>query len=180
MKKLLALFILALFVVPISTFTIPPSTAKKEQVPVEIFDFTTNKRIKKEMSYEEAEMLENDLMEGNPEKLGIRFDLGFSNYLLSYGNGDVYIPLKKERSFLRFMLRPIIFNYERGFTFVKFGANYFWKGQSIGDYGFMVKKQCGIMLGFYGLHIKIDWVLRPDTHIFAGGSLLVTGYNKLL
>ena len=111
----------------------------------------------------------------------IKFDFGFNNYLISYGKGKVYIPFSKERSFLRLMLRPIFFNYyEGGFTAVKFGANYFWKGKGIGDYGVMLGRQCGFMLGFYGLHIKIAWKLRADTHLFIGGSILIVGKDRLL
>ncbi|HEC82584.1 MAG TPA: hypothetical protein ENI53_01700 [Thermoplasmatales archaeon] len=174
-KKIVSLFMVALFLIPISLVN-----AEKDKATVEIFDFRGNKIMEKEVSYEKAKEIEKEILNGDFGMLGIKFDFGFSNYLISYGRGKVYIPFSKERCFLRFMLRPIFFNYEKGFTIVKFGANYLWKGKSLGDYGMMFRSQCGMMLGFYGLHIKISWKLRPDTHIFVGGNLLLVGKDKIL
>lgn len=165
----------ALFLIPISM-----ANPESEKAIVQVYDFKGDKIIEKEVTYERAKEIEKDILNGDLGMLGIKFDLGFSNYLVSYGRGKVYIPFSKERSFFRLMLRPIFFNYEKGFTFVKFGANYIWKGKSIGDYGMMLRSQCGMMLGFYGVHIKISWKLRPDTHIFVGGNLLLVGNDKIL
>jgi len=156
-----------------------PIRGQDEKVEVEITDFMGNVLLKKEMSTRQAEKLEKEILNGK-FSCGIKFDFGFNNYIISYGKGKVYIPLSKERSFMRLMLRPIIFNYEKGFTITKFGANYAWKGAKIGDYGTMLGRQSGVMLGFYGIHIRIRHALRPDTHIFVGGSMAIIGWNKLL
>jgi len=174
MRKIIAIFAVVLFLAPLSM-------ANEEKATVEIFDSMGNKLMESKMSYDKVKSLEMDILNGDIEKLGIKFDFGFANYIISYGRGKVYIPFSKERSFLRLMLRPIFFNYyDGGFTIVKFGANYLWKGKSIGDYGFMLRKHCGVMFGFYGLHIKIAWHLRPDTHIFIGGNIAMVGYDRLL
>ena len=102
-------------------------------------------------------------------------------YIVSYGRGKVYIPLHRDGSFLRFFLRPIFFQYEKGITFAKFGANYAWdRCKTFGDYGIMIRSQRGIMIGFVGLHIKIGHKLTPDTHIFIGGSWITVGNDLFL
>ncbi len=157
-----------------------PIKGQEERVRIEITDFMGNVLLKKEMSNSEAEKLEKEILNGNFVLCGIKFDFGFNNYMISYGKGKVFIPLSRERSFIRLMLRPIFFNYERGFTITKFGANYAWKGVKAGDYGAMLGRQSGVMLGFYGVHIRIRHALKPDTHIFVGGSIAIIGWNKLL
>lgn len=198
MKKIIVLAIVALFV-PLSVAAMPSSTVRepshteKTSIEIETLDYTSHEALIKEVSVAEAKAIEKDIVEGRIREaidtLGIRFDFGFSNYVISYGRGDVYVPLSRDRSLLspeksfifRFVLRPIYFNYyDGGMTFVKFGANHFWKGRSVGDYGFMLGDQCGMMMGFFGTHICIPWKLRPDTHLLVGGCLMIVGYNKFL
>ncbi|MBC7080995.1 MAG: hypothetical protein H5T44_01920 [Thermoplasmatales archaeon] len=167
MKKFVAILTLALFVLPVSL--------AENSVDVEIFNAVNEKVKEIKISYEDAKRIE----EGDLSPLRIKHDSGFSNYIISCGGGKVFIPFSKERSFLRLMLRPILFHYSKGITITKFGANYVWKGKSIDDYGLMIGNQFGIMLGFVGLHIKIGWKLREDTHIFVGSSILFIGYDKL-
>ena len=199
MKKIIVLLIAALFL-PLSvaatqsfTATQEPSTTEKISIEIETLDFTSHELLLKEVSATEVKAIEKNIMEGRIQQamdtLGIRFDFGFFNCIISYGKGDVYVPLSRDKSLLsleksfifRFVLQPIYFNYYAGgMTFVKFGANYFWKGHSAGDYGFMLGDQCGMMMGFFGTHIRIPWKLRPDTHLFVGRSLLIVGYDKFL
>ena len=167
MKKITAVLI-------ISMFFVPASLAEKS-VDVEIFNAINEKVKEVKVSYKDAEKIER----GDLSPLGIKHDFGFSNYILSFGGGKVFIPFSKERSFLRLILRPILFHYSKGFTITKFGANYLWKGKSIYDYGIMCGNQFGMMLGFVGLHIKISWKLREDTHIFVGSSIFFIGYDIL-
>ena len=178
MNKALVICVLTLFMAPGLIVAVPDSGAKEDRVTVEVFDFLTNSCRVQEMTQKEAEALETELFAGDTERLGLKFDVGFTNYVLSYGRGDVFIPLGKERSFFRFVWKPILFNFEHGVTLVKFGANYEWKGHGIGDFGVMLNKQCGLMAGFFGLHVRIPWQLRPDTHIFMGGTLFMLGYNR--
>ncbi len=172
-KKFMALFVLALFVLPLSI-------AEEEKATIEISDFLTGKVVKRVVSENEAMDIEKDLMEGKTDSLGIKFDFFAPNIIMSYGKGKVYIPFHRSRSFLRLVLFPIFFNYEKGITVVKFGANYLWRGKSIGDYGFMLGRQCGMMLGFAGVHIKISYKLRPDTHIFIGVNWFTVGNDRFL
>lgn len=173
MKKLLSIFLALFFITPLSL-------AKDDSVTIAVYDFTGNKIFEKIVSQKEAIKIEKDLLQGRFHELGIKFDFGIGNYIISYGKGKVYIPFSKERSFLRLMLRPIFFNYEKGITFVKFGANYFWKGKSIGDFGLMLRRQSGMMLGFIGLHVKISHKLKPDTHIFIGNCFFMATWDKIL
>ncbi len=177
MKKLVALFVLVLFL-PIATpanFNTSLTATK-----IEVFDAFGNKIMEKEVTYEEAEKIQEDLLKGNVTKLGLKFDFIAPTLLISYGRGKVYIPLHRDRTFFRLFLRPVFFNYEEGFTFVKFGANYIWKGKSLGDYGLMLRNQFGMMLGFFGLHIKIPYKLKPDMHIFIGSAWIMVGWDKFL
>lgn len=196
MKKLLVLFAIGIFVAPALLTTAPAAaddspdmvTAEIEHISplgAQVRTITLNA--------DEAAAVEQDIANDNIDsamaRLGINFDFGFSNLIFSYGKGDVYIPMARDCGLLspengfifRFVFRPIFFNYHAGgITMVKFGANYFWKGQTFRDFGFMLGDQAGMMMGFYGTHIKIPWLLRPDTHIFIGGNLLTVGYNKFL
>ncbi len=167
MKKFVVILMFALLILPICY--------AKDSVNVEIFNAVNEKVKEMKISSEDAKKIE----EGDLSPLGIKHDLGFSNYIISFGGGKVFIPFSKERSFLRLMLRPILFHYSKGITITKFGANYLWKGKSAGDYGLMIGNQFGFMLGFFGLHIKIGWKLREDTHIFVGSSILLAGYDKI-
>ncbi|RLF52335.1 MAG: hypothetical protein DRN11_01310 [Thermoplasmata archaeon] len=173
MKKILSLLVVALLAMPLSI-------AKEDKAVVEVCDALGNKIMVKHVELTKAKEIEKELMHGNLRILGIKFDYGIANLIISYGKGKVYIPFSKERSFIRLMLRPIFFNYEEGFTIVKFGANYFWKGKSIGDFGLMLRKHQGVMIGFLGIHIRIRYKLQPDTHIFIGGCWLILGRDKLL
>ena len=190
----MAICVVALLAVPFSALLLPASADEDTTfVEVETVDLTTGKVITHLLTYGQAAELDRAAAAGEAAEvtrlLGISFDFGFSNLLFSYGKGDVYVPIARdcaflspERSFIfRFILRPLFFNYHNGgFTVVKFGANYFWKGPVFMDYGYMIGDQTGMMLGFYGLHIRIPWLLRPDTHILIGGSLMVVGYNKFM
>lgn len=175
--KLVAVLVCGMFLAPL----VHEAMAKEEMATIEVFDCFGNKIEEREISARKLNTLERDIIQGDLDILGIKHDFGFSNYVVSYGKGEVFIPLCKERSFLRLMLRPIFFNYfDGGLTIVKFGANYAWKGATVGDYGIMFRDQCGMLLGFLGLHIKISWKLRSETHIFVGGSLLAVGYDQFL
>jgi len=175
--KIVAMLVCVMFLAPL----VHDAVAREEMAKVEIFDCFGNKIEEREISAKKLDSLERDIARGDLDVLGIKHDFGFSNYVISYGRGEVFIPLYKERSFLRLMLRPIFFNYfDGGFTIVKFGANYVWKGSTIGDYGIMFRDQCGMLLGFIGLHIQISWKLHPETHIFVGGTLLAAGYDRFL
>lgn len=167
MKKIIAVLIISMFLVPTSL--------AKNSVDVEIFNALNEKVKEMKISYEDAEKIEK----GDLSVLGIKHDFGFSNYIVSVGGGKVFIPFSRERCFFRLLLRPILFQYTKGITITKFGANYLWKGKSIDDYGLMLGNQLGMMLGFIGLHIKIAWKLREDTHIFVGSSILFVGYDRL-
>jgi hypothetical protein len=194
MKKVMAVCIVALLAVPLATLLQPASADEGNTlVEVETIDFATGALTTRMLTREQVHVLDRAAAEGEAAEvarlMGLSFDFGFSNLLFSYGKGDVYVPvardspfLSPERTFLfRFILRPIIFNYHNGgFTAVKFGANYFWKGPVFLDYGYMLGDQIGMMLGFIGVHIRIPWLLRPDTHIFVGANLLTVGYNKFL
>lgn len=196
MKKLWVLLAIGIFVAPALLITAPaaaddsPETVTAEIERVSPTGITTRTIM---LGADEAAAAERDLATDNMDRamarLGISFDFGFSNLIFSYGKGEVYVPfardcalLSPENGFLfRFIFRPIFFNYHSGgMTMVKFGANYFWKGKTIRDFGFMLGDQAGMMMGFYGTHVKIPWHLRPDTHIFFGGNLLTVGYNKFL
>ena len=196
MKKLLVLFAIGIFVSPALFITAPAAADDSPEVitaEIERISPLGTKVSTITLNAEEAAAVERDIANDDIDnamaRLGISFDFGFSNLIFSYGKGDVYIPvardcglLSPENGFLfRFVFRPIFFNYQSGgITMVKFGANYLWKGQTFRDFGFMLGDQAGMMLGFYGTHIKIPWLLRPDTHIFIGGNLLTVGYNKFL
>lgn len=166
MKKIAVILIISLFFAP---------ACMGNSVDVEVFNPFNEKIKEMKISYEEAEKIEK----GDLSALGIKHDFGFSNYIISVGGGKVFIPFSRERSFFRLLLRPILFHYSKGFTITKFGANYLWKGKNMGDYGLMLGNQFGIMVGFFGLHIKIAWKLREDTHIFVGSSILFIGYDKV-
>lgn len=194
MKKIIVFCLAALMAVPLTVLMNPTTATDDSQtVDIETLDMATRTAITRTLTRAQAQELEKAAAEGRTgyvcDLLGISFDFGFASYVFSYGRGDVYVPLTRdcallspERSFIfRFLLRPVFFNYYAGgMTFVKFGANYLWKGPTVLDYGYMLGDQCGMMLGFYGTHIRIPWLLRPDTHIFVGGSLLTVGYNKFL
>jgi len=197
MKKLLVLLAIGIFVAPALLTTAPAAADDPaEQVTAEVQQVSPTGIITTRtltLDADEAAAVERDIANDDVDsamaRLGISFDIGFSNLIFSYGRGDVYVPLARdcallspENGFLfRFIFRPIFFNYHSGgMTMVKFGANYFWKGQTFRDFGFMLGDQAGMMLGFYGTHVKIPWLLRPDTHIFVGGNLMTVGYNKFL
>ncbi|MEM1513581.1 MAG: hypothetical protein QXW78_03750 [Candidatus Thermoplasmatota archaeon] len=167
MRKITSILILSLFILP--------TCFAKNSVDIEIFNVFNEKVKEMKVSYEDAERIEK----GDLTPLKIKKDFGFSNYIISVGGGKVFIPFSKERSFFRLLLRPILFHYSKGFTITKFGANYLWKGKCIDDYGLMLGNQFGFMLGFFGLHIKIAWKLKEDTHLFIGSSILFIGYDKI-
>jgi len=159
------------------------TSAREEKCTMEIYDFLGNRIGEREISISMLHSIMERLASGDEkalDDLGIKWDFGFSNWIISYGKGKVYIPLSRERSFLWIILRPIFFNYQEGFTLVKFGANYIWKGKSVGDYGIMLRNQAGCMIGFVGLHIRIRHALEPDTHIFIGSTLLLAGRDRIL
>ncbi|MFO8133607.1 MAG: hypothetical protein R6U10_06745 [Thermoplasmatota archaeon] len=196
MKKLLVLLAIGILVAPALLTTAPAAADDSpEKVTAEIEQISPTGVITRTVTLDadEAAAVERDIANDNVDsamaRLGINFDIGFSNLIFSYGKGEVYVPLARdcallspENGFLfRFIFRPIFFNYHSGgVTMVKFGANYFWKGRTVRDFGFMLGDQAGMMLGFYGTHIRIPWLLRPDTHIFVGGNLMTVGYNKFL
>lgn len=175
MKRFVVLLIAIMFLFPI----LANASAKEEKVFVEV-DFQGKKLLSKEMSPEDAQKLEEKILRGDVASLGIKFDIGMLNYIVSYGKGKIWMPLHTDRSFLRMVIFPIFFNYEKGLTLMKFGGSYFWKGKSIRDFGIMTGKQCGIIFGFMGLHVKISHKLRPDTHIFIGGSAFTIGWDRFL
>ena len=184
MRKIIVLFVVLSLLVPSIAFT---SNAKTSKESIEIYDSFGNKIMEKKIDVQKVAEIEKDLQNGkvDPALLNLmpfkRFDFGMLTYVISYGRGKVYIPFHKDRSFLRFFLRPIFFKYERGFTIAKFGANYMWdRCKSFGDYGVMIRSQRGIMIGFIGLHIKIRHRLNPDTHIFIGGSIAMIGNDLFL
>ncbi|MCD6222260.1 MAG: hypothetical protein J7K12_01055 [Thermoplasmata archaeon] len=183
MKKVLAIFVVLSLVVPYMAIANAENEAKEK---IEVYDSFGNKIAEKIVTEEKAKEIEQELTEGKADAaimhlLPKRMDFGVLTYVVSYGKGKVYIPLHRDRSFLRLFIRPIFFKYEKGFTFVKFGANYRWdRCKTFGDYGFMVRKQRGVMIGFIGLHIKIGHKLNPDTHIFVGGSFVMIGNDLLL
>ncbi len=182
MKGKIIVFVVAMLLMPAMPFT-NKTSADDGKLTMDVYDFFGNKIEEKEISISLLHSIIQRLANGDEDAindLGIKWDFGFSNWIVSYGKGKVYIPLSRERSFLWILLRPIFFNYQEGFTFVKFGANYVWKGKSIGDYGLMLRNQAGIMMGFVGLHIRIRHPLQPDIHIFIGSTLLLAGKDKIL
>lgn len=111
---------------------------------------------------------------------GKEWGWGIFNYVISYGRGEIYIPFKSDRSFLRLLLRPIFFKYNIGFTMTKFGATYMWDSNGVvGNMGFMLGRQRGFMVGFVGLHIRIPHKLNPDGHLFIGAAIMINGNNLL-
>lgn len=119
-----------------------------------------------------------------PENRGFIFGKtwgwGVFNYFISYGRGEIFIPLKSDRSFFRMMLRPILFKYTFGVTIAKFGTNYMWDNRNtIGNIGWMVGRQRGFTAGFIGLHIRIPHPLHSDSHIFIGTTLIINGNNLM-
>ena len=180
--KIMVFVAAALLLMPLMTF-VNKTSADEEKCTMEIYDVFGNKIEEREVSASLLRSLEERLARGDEsviKDMGVKWDFGFSNWIISYGKGKVYIPLSRERSFLRFLLRPIFFEYQKGFTLVKFGANYAWKGKSVGDYGMMLRNQAGVMVGFVGLHIRIRHPLEPDTHLFIGTTLLLAGRDKIL
>ena len=180
MKRIVSLFLVMSLMVPY--FAMAEPSGGKERI--EIYDSFGNKIMEKIVSEREAQEIERELMNGN-EKVLLhllpKMDFGVMTYVISYGRGKVYIPLHRDNTFLRFFIRPIFFKYERGVTIVKFGANYVWdRCKTVGDYGYMVRNQFGVMIGFVGLHIKIPHKLNPDTHIFVGGSFAMLGNDLFL
>ncbi|MEA2054683.1 MAG: hypothetical protein U9O96_06190 [Candidatus Thermoplasmatota archaeon] len=105
---------------------------------------------------------------------------GIFNYVVSYGRGEIYIPLKSDRSFIRMMFRPIFFKYNLGVTITKFGSNYIWDSKNtMSNMGWMFGRQRGFTVGFVGLHIRVPHKLSPDSHLFIGTSLIINGNNLL-
>jgi len=105
---------------------------------------------------------------------------GIFNYIVSYGRGEIFIPLKSDRSFFRILLRPILFKYNFGVTVAKFGTNYMWDSRNtVGNVGWMLGRQRGFTAGFIGLHIRIPHALQPDSHIFIGATLIINGNNLI-
>jgi len=128
----------------------------------------------------EANKIEKGILNGDTSSLEKyiprKFDFGIMSYIFSYGKGKIFIPFHNDRSFIRIFLRPIFFQYEKGFTIAKLGANYAWdRCKKIGDYGIMMHRQRGILIGFVGVHIKISHTLKPDTHFLIGGSFITIG-----
>jgi len=183
MKRIIALFVAISLMIPYAYVNASRNNVKDS---IEIYDSFGNKIMEKKIDEKEAKEIEKELQDGkvSPALLHLipkRMDFGILTYVISYGKGKVYIPFHKDRSFLRFFLRPIFFKYEKGFTVAKFGANYMWdRCKSFGDYGIMIRNQRGVMIGFIGLHIKIKHKLNPDTHIFIGGSLAMIGNDLFL
>jgi len=147
--------------------------------------FNSNNNIDKKMN-ETLSILENAAI--LPENFDSHFlsmlrkewGWGILNYVISYGKGEIYIPLKSDRSFLRLLLRPIFFKYNMGFTMTKFGATYIWDRSNVmGNIGFMLGRQRGFMVGFIGLHIRISHKLNPDSHLFIGAAIMINGNNLL-
>jgi len=105
---------------------------------------------------------------------------GVFNYIVSYGRGEIFIPLKSDRSFVRMMLRPIFFNYNAGITVAKFGTNYVWDSMNtVNNIGWMLGRQRGFTVGFIGVHVRIPHALHPDSHLFIGTTLILNGNNLL-
>lgn len=183
MRQILALIVVVSLLVPSIAMAYPEKETKEK---MEVYDSFGNKIIEKMISSKEESKIESDLSQGKispaiANLLPKTRDFGILTYIVSYGRGKVYIPLHRDGSFLRFFLRPIFFQYEKGITFAKFGANYAWdRFKTFGDYGVMIRSQRGIMIGFVGLHIKIGHKLTPDTHIFIGGSLITVGNDLFL
>jgi len=181
MRRIMALFLVTSLLMPY--LAVNAETGGKQKV--EIYDSFGNKITEKFISEREAQKIEREIMNGNEKAIlsliPKRMDFGVMTYVISYGRGKVYIPMHRAHSFLRFFIRPIFFKYERGITFVKFGANYRWdRCKTFGDYGYMVRNQFGVMIGFVGLHIRIPHKLTPDTHIFVGGSFAMLGKDLFL
>ena len=176
--KLFTILLSCLLVFPLSNLS---SSNDLDECTIEVYNCFGMKLFENKIDELSLLQLETEILNGNFSSLGLKWDFGFASYIISYGKGKVYIPLKNERTFFRFFLRPIIFNYYGGgFTLIKLGANYVWKGKTIGDFGFMTMDQWGMMLGFFGLHVRIRWLVRPETHIFVGSSLMIAGYDKML
>ncbi len=118
-----------------------------------------------------------------PEKytlFGKTWGWGVFNYIISYGRGDIFIPLKSDRSFFRLIFRPIFFRYNAGVTVAKFGTNYMWDSRNtVGNVGWMLGRQRGFTVGFIGIHIRIPHPLHPDSHLFIGTTLILNGNNLL-
>ncbi len=111
---------------------------------------------------------------------GKTWSWGVFNYIISYGRGETFVPLKSDRSFVRMMFRPIFFNYNAGITIAKFGTNYMWdSGSTFGNIGWMFGRQRGFTVGFIGIHIRIPHALHPDSHLFIGTTLILNGNNLL-
>ncbi len=105
---------------------------------------------------------------------------GIFNYVISYGRGEIFVPLKLDRSFLRLFLRPIFFNYNLGFTVAKLGATYIWDSEcTIGNVGLMLGRQRGFMIRFVGIHVRIPHQLIPDSHLFIGATIMINGNNLI-
>ena len=184
MKKIIVLFVVFSLMLPLPYMAVNAQHNNKDIM--EVYDSFGNKIMEKKIDEQKATEIENELQQGkvDPALLHLlpkRMDFGVLTYVVSYGKGKVYIPFHRDRSFLRLFLRPIFFKYEKGFTIVKFGANYRWdRLKSFGDYGIMLRHQRGVMIGFIGLHIKIRHRLNPDTHIFIGGSWAMMGNDLFL
>ena len=181
MKKIVSLILVLSLLMP---FMVANAENGKEKL--EIYDSFGNKIMEKTISVDEANKIEKDIANGKIEPFILKLmpkvrDYGILTYIISYGRGKIYIPFHRDRSFLRFFLRPVFFQYEKGLTIAKFGANYAWdRCKTIGDYGFMIRSQRGILIGFIGLHIRIKHKLTPDAHIFVGGSLITIGNDLFL
>jgi len=184
------------------------SGGDREMVECSISDIAGTKIQKKSLSAEEAREMENkiagildsDRMPANiseviervievlkdygilPDRFmfGKTWGWGVFNYIISYGRGEIYIPLKSDRSFVRMMLRPILFNYNAGVTVAKFGTNYMWDSRNtVGNIGWMLGRQRGFTVGFIGVHVRIPHALHPDSHLFIGTTLILNGNNLL-
>ncbi|HHH78012.1 MAG TPA: hypothetical protein ENL18_02215 [Thermoplasmatales archaeon] len=200
--------IVALFVMTAAIPSLVSSGGSKEVVECSISDIVGTKVQKKSLSVEEANemerkisgILDSNRMPANISEVveriidvlrdygilqdrtifGKTWGWGVFNYIISYGRGEIYIPLKSDRSFVRIMLRPILFNYNAGITVAKFGTNYMWDSMNtVGNVGWMLGRQRGFTVGFVGIHVRIPHALHPDSHLFIGTTLILNGNNLL-
>lgn len=175
----------SIFAVAILISVVMPSNATESKEKITIYDSYGNKIMEKVVSESQADKIEKSLLSGDAtflhKYLPRKFDFGIMSYIFSYGEGKVFIPFHKDRSFIRLFLRPIFFQYEKGVTITKLGANYAWdRCKKIGDYGIMMHRQRGILIGFVGVHVKITHYLRPDSHFLIGASFITIGNDLLM
>jgi len=207
---LMAVGVIAMLLTTSSLPAMASRSDKKETIECSVSTIFGTEMEKKALSYEDANEMESKIAQiinegiqsANiskvieqvievlrdygifPENHGFIFGKtwgwGIFNYVISYGRGEIFIPLKSDRSFFRMMLRPILFKYNFGVTIAKFGTNYMWDSRNtIGNIGWMLGRQRGFTAGFIGLHIRIPHPLHPDSHIFIGTTLIINGNNLM-